>query len=175
VTVVKTIHGDVGARLRVDEDLAVRGTLREGADVADGCRLLVHGNLRGTVTIGRRGLLALGGTFGAFIDRNEGTLAVAGVLATPIETIPGMLLVAPNSAVTVAGSTGHLGADGVVRHIEDVLDVGLTSGVALRWDSASEVFVPHPSDVFDRLARLVLPDPPAAPDRSPDGPPGVSD
>jgi hypothetical protein len=156
---VKTIHGDVGTPLHVGEDLAVHGTLRAGAVVADGCHLLVHGALRGSVTLGHRSLLALGGTFGAYVDANEGTLAVAGVVATPVETIPGTLLVAPNSAVTVAGRTGHLGADGVVRRIEDVLDIRLTSGVALRWDGASATFVPHPSDVFDRLARLVRPAP----------------
>lgn len=154
---MKTIHGDVGTPLHVGEDLTVRGTLRAGAVVADGCLLLVHGNLRGTVTLGHRSLLALGGTFGAYLDDNRGTLAVAGVVATPVETIPGTLLVAPNSAVTVAGRTGQLGADGVVRRIEDVLDIRLTSGVALRWDSASTTFVPQPSDVFDRLAHLVRP------------------
>ncbi|MFD0485385.1 hypothetical protein ACFQ46_22555 [Kineococcus sp. GCM10028916] len=118
---------------------------------------MVHGDVRGTVTLGPDSRLVLGGTFGAFIDENQGTLSIAGVVATPIETIPGTLFVAANSAVTLAGRTRYLGPDGSLNSILDVLNISLSLPRALRWNSTTASFYPEPLEDFVELAELVWP------------------
>jgi hypothetical protein len=155
---VKRIVGAVNTRLTVREDLAVQGTLQAGATIAPGCTLLVHGDVRGTVTLGPNSRFLLGGTFGAFVDDNQGTLSLAGVVATPVETIPGTLLVAANSAVTVAGRTRLLDPHGSLHSILDLLEIPLSLSSALRWNATTASFGPVPSEDFVELAELVWTD-----------------
>jgi hypothetical protein len=154
---VKTIHGDIPAPLTVREDLAISGTLREGATVLRGCSLLVHGNLRGTLTLERGARLILGGTLGAFVDRNEGTLSVAGEIATPLETVPGVVTVAVGTAVTVDGRTAILTVDGSVRLINGMTDISLSRTAAFEWNASSTSFTGCDTPEFIEFARTFWP------------------
>ena len=154
---MKTIHGDIAAPLTVREDLAVNGTLREGATVLHGSSLLVHGNLRGTLTLERGARLILGGTLGAFVDRNEGTLSVAGEIATPLETVPGVVTVAVGTAVTVDGHTAILTVDGSVQPVTGMTDLSLSRTAAFTWDAASASFTGCATPEFIEFARTFWP------------------
>jgi hypothetical protein len=154
---VKQIHGQLGSPLHVREDLLVSGVLRAGAVIADGCTLLVHGEVLGTLRLGTGSKLILGGTFGAFVDDSRGTLSVAGAVATPVEMIPGALVVAANSAVTVAGRTALLTADGSLRLVEDVVDLSLSRSSAFRWDGTTGTFRACSTGDFIRLSERLWP------------------
>jgi hypothetical protein len=154
---MKQVCGEVGSLLHVDEDLVVRGVLRAGAVIADGYTLLAHGEIFGTLTLGVGSRLILGGTLGALVDDNRGTISVAGAVMTPVETIPGTLVVASNSAVAVAGRTVLLTADGVLQLVEDIVDISLSRSGAFRWDRPSSSFRPLASEDFARLAEVLWP------------------
>lgn len=154
---MKTIHGDTSAPLTVREDLAVRGTIREGAVVHNGCSLFVHGNLRGTIAIEGGARLVLAGTLGAFIDRNEGTLCVAGEIATPLEMIPGLLTVAVGTAVTIDGRPRILTAGATLQPATGTTDISLSETDAFAWERQSASFNARHSPDFRELARIFWP------------------
>lgn len=154
---MKTIHGDILAPLTVREGLAVSGTVREGATVLRGCSLLVRGNFRGTLTLERGARLILAGTLGAFVDRNEGTLSVAGEIATPLETVPGVLTVGVGTAVTVDGRTATLTVDGSMQPVTGKTDISLSRTAAFTWDAASASFAGGDTSDFIELARTFWP------------------
>ncbi|WP_420367010.1 hypothetical protein [Curtobacterium sp. L1-20] len=154
---MKTIHGDVPAPLTVREDLAISGTLREGATVLQGCSLLVRGNFRGTLTLERRARLILGGTLGAFVDRNEGTLSVAGEIATPLEMVPGVVTVAVGTAVILDGRSAILTVDGSMHPATGTTDISLSRTAAFTWDAASASFASCDTSDFIELARTFWP------------------
>jgi hypothetical protein len=100
---MKYIYSDIPESLDVREDLFVRGRLRSGATVQPNQLLLVDGTVEGTVTIEPGGVLVLTGLLAAFIDANRGLLAVSGALSTPLEMVPGDLLLAEGSVGTIDG------------------------------------------------------------------------
>jgi hypothetical protein len=150
---MKTIHGDVPVPLNAREDLAVKGTLSDAVIVHGGTSLFVHGALRGSITIEAGARVVLAGTLGAFIDRNDGSLAVAGEIATPLETIPGTVTIAAGTVVTVNAATWVLTADGSLQPLTGVTDISLSSTDVLAWDAATASFPDHTSEDFRDLAR----------------------
>lgn len=154
---MKKIHGDIPAPLTVREDLAISGTLREGATVLRECSLFVRGNLRGTLALEPGARLVLAGTLGAFVDRNEGTITVAGEIATPLETVPGVVTVSVGTAVTVEGHTVIVDFDGNLRQVTGMTDIPLSRTAAFTWESASASFADCHTSEFIELARTFRP------------------
>jgi hypothetical protein len=99
---VKYLYSDVAERLDVREELFVRGRLRSGAAVHAGQLLLVDGSIEGTVIVEDGGVLVLTGLLSAFVDANNGLIAVTGAVSTPLEMVPGHLLLAEGSFVSVS-------------------------------------------------------------------------
>jgi hypothetical protein len=152
---VKYVYSDVRRRLDVHEDLAVFGTLESGAVIDEGCALYVEGRIDGTLRIGVGAQVVLGGYLHGFVDENLGTLAVAGVITTPLETIPGRLTVATYSSVVVRGTTSFLVPDAARESLLDLPAATHGGSGAVRWTPASATFSSESTDAFDRLASIV--------------------
>jgi hypothetical protein len=100
---VRHIYSDVHEHLDVREDSFVRGRVRSGTTVHADELLLVDGTIEGTVRIETGGTLVLTGLLAAFIDENCGSIAVSGGVSTPLEMVPGHLLLSEGSFATIDG------------------------------------------------------------------------
>jgi hypothetical protein len=150
---VKYVHSDVPSLLDVREELYVHGRLRSGARVRAGQHLFVHGSVEGSLEVERGGLLVVGGLLATFADANEGTIAVAGTVTTPLETIPGRLLLTDGSRAFVGGMSRVVTARGF-RPLEDHVPVTdeLAHLPVFRRANDGLGLLPEVSEVFRRLS-----------------------
>ncbi|PYY36423.1 hypothetical protein [Curtobacterium sp. MCBD17_030] len=150
---MKYVHSDVPSTLDVREELYVHGRLRSGARVHAGQHLFVYGAVEGSLEVERDGLLVVGGLLAAFVDANEGTIAVAGTVSTPLETVPGRLLLSEGSVASVDGGSRVVTSRGF-RPVPDhrLVTDELEDLPVLRRDDDGARLHPEVSDVFRRLS-----------------------
>lgn len=102
---MKAVYSDVSSCLDVREELFVQGRLRSGVRVHAGQSLFVFGAVEGSVEVGSGGRLVVAGLFSAIVDGNDGLIAFAGSVLTPLETVPGRVLFAEGSVAFTAGAS----------------------------------------------------------------------
>ena len=90
----------------------MRGVLSAGTDVFPNTSLYVHGAVVGSCTVAADGELLIHGWLSGFIDINEGTIVVAGEIDMPLELVPGTLLVAAGTTVSIDGQRREITPSG---------------------------------------------------------------
>ncbi|MCY1695079.1 hypothetical protein [Curtobacterium sp. SL109] len=153
---MKTIFGNIPFPFVAREDLVINGSLGNGLTVKEGCSLFVHGSVRGTLIVETGARLIVAGTLGAFVDRNDGTLAVAGEIATPVETIPGNVRIAAGTAVTVDAANQVVDGEGTLHAVHGVTRISLSSADTLTWDPVTSSFTQTRSHDFVELEGLLV-------------------
>jgi len=150
---VKYLFGPLTSLLEVTEDLTVEGSLDEGAKVASGCTLFVSGSLSGKLQIGESARVIVFGLFDAMAENNRGILFIAGALATPIEIVPGEVLVAAITSVAVADRTALVDNSGQLVSPLKLTTLSLMPS-AWRWDREAGRFVAAPPGLVDGFLHL---------------------
>jgi len=146
---VKKMVGSTSRDFEAETDVEVSGHL-SGVTVASDTALLLEGRVDGGLTVHQGGMLMVSGDMDATVDRNEGTIGVSGVLRTPLEAIPGDVIVSAGSTVTVHGREMIPGPTG--EWLTDA-DGPLTASerhALLKWQGDIERFVPYVEVPADR-------------------------
>jgi hypothetical protein len=153
---VKYVYSDVPEVLDVREELFVRGRLRSGATIRAGQLLLVDGTAEGSISVEDGGVLVMSGLLSAFIDGNDGVIAVSGAVSTPLEMVPGRLLLTEGSFATIDGDFRVVTRLGFEASLETTLtDQDLRTRTVLELSRPSMRLEVTTHDAFARLSEAM--------------------